>query len=219
MPNETEIKRRISEKARDRFYQYGFSKVTMDELAAELGMSKKTLYKYFPTKEALLWDIYRATTKDFKKSAEELYGNPSLDFVDKLVIVLRKNSETTSQWSSVFLADIQKHARDIWEEVEKFRQESIMQRFSKFFDEGVAEGFFRKDIDQKLTLTIYTKMIHGLLNPDTLSTLPYSAGEVFETIVKILYEGVLTDTGRTKYRSKIGKQATKSTRDIRRKRT
>jgi|SRR5579883_2847971 len=207
MATDTEIKQRITEKARDWFYQYGFSKVTMDELAAELGMSKKTLYKYFTSKEQLLWEIYKITTDDFKSSAENIYADAKTDFVDKLALVLQKNCNTTSQWSKTFLTDIQKHARDIWEEVEKFRQESIMGRFGKFFSEGVAKGFFRNDIDQNLTLIIYTKMIQGLINPDVLSQIPYSAAQVYDAIIKIVYEGVLTDAGREQYRAKLKENA------------
>ena len=48
-----EIRDRILEKARDMFFKLGFSKVTMDEIAFELGMSKKTLYRYFKTKKNL----------------------------------------------------------------------------------------------------------------------------------------------------------------------
>jgi AcrR family transcriptional regulator len=207
MATDVEIKQRITEKARDWFFQFGFSKVTMDELATELGMSKKTLYKYFTSKEQLLWEIYKITTDDFKSSAENIYADEKTDFVDKLALVLQKNCSTTSQWSKTFLADIQKHARDIWEEVEKFRQDSIMGRFGKFFSEGVANGFFRNDIDQNLTLIIYTRMIQGIINPDVLSQIPYSAAQVYDAIIKIVYEGVLTDAGREKYRAKLKENA------------
>jgi AcrR family transcriptional regulator len=207
MATDLEIKQRITEKARDWFFQFGFSKVTMDELATELGMSKKTLYKYFTSKEQLLWEIYKITTDDFKSSAENIYADTKTDFVDKLALVLQKNCSTTSQWSKTFLTDIQKHARDIWEEVEKFRKESIMGRFGKFFSEGVANGFFRNDIDQNLTLIIYTRMIQGIINPDVLSQIPYSAAQVYDAIIKIVYEGVLTDAGREQYRAKLKENA------------
>src|SRR5690606_41317726 len=55
-----DVKKRIMDEARSLFFRYGFSKVTMDEAAEGLGMSKKTLYRYFPSKEVLLEEITAA---------------------------------------------------------------------------------------------------------------------------------------------------------------
>jgi len=54
MTTDTEVRERIISYAREHFMHEGFSKVTLDEIATELGMSKKTLYKYFEDKEDLL---------------------------------------------------------------------------------------------------------------------------------------------------------------------
>jgi len=50
-------RQRIVEAARTHFFSHGFRRVTMDDLAAELAISKKTLYAYFPSKTALLEDV------------------------------------------------------------------------------------------------------------------------------------------------------------------
>lgn len=54
IPKEETIRKRILETAKEFFLEFGYKKVTMDEIADSLGMSKKTLYQYFPSKYELL---------------------------------------------------------------------------------------------------------------------------------------------------------------------
>jgi len=84
-----------------------------------------------------------------------------------------------------------------------------MKRFGAFFKEGVKDGYFRGDIDNQLVLTIYMHVVQGLLNPEVLSELPYSAVMVYEAMTKILFEGMLTNEGRTKYQKKTGSASRK----------
>jgi TetR/AcrR family transcriptional regulator len=58
--------------ARERFFQFGLSKVTMDEIAADLGMSKAALYYYFPTKEDIFRQVISAEQDDFASRIESI---------------------------------------------------------------------------------------------------------------------------------------------------
>jgi TetR/AcrR family transcriptional regulator len=58
--------------ARDRFFRFGLSKVTMDEIAADLGMSKAALYYYFPTKEEIFRQVISAEQEDFVRRIESI---------------------------------------------------------------------------------------------------------------------------------------------------
>ena len=59
MPVDQSTRKRILERVRSRFFSSGFSKVTMDELAHDLGVSKKTIYKHFPSKNELLRELLK----------------------------------------------------------------------------------------------------------------------------------------------------------------
>jgi hypothetical protein len=65
--------------------------------------------------------------------------------------------------------------------------------------EGCDLGVFRKDIDQQLMLLIYTNTIQNIINPDILVQVPFSTAQVFEGVIKIFYEGIMTPEGRAKY--------------------
>ena len=63
MASALEVQNRILEVAGSQFFSLGFTKVTMDEIAHEMGMSKRTLYQYFPGKKALLRKALLSRTK------------------------------------------------------------------------------------------------------------------------------------------------------------
>ncbi len=75
----------ILEAARKRFAYYGFSKVTMDEIAADIGMGKASLYYYFPTKESLFHEVVKQESDQFLRDIQSMLGEkiPACDMLRK----------------------------------------------------------------------------------------------------------------------------------------
>ena len=67
---------------------------------------------------------------------------------------------------------------------------------------GVKEGIFRNDIDTEIITSVYMGAIHSLLNPEVISNLPISFENLHKTVTKIVLEGVLSEEGRNKYKTK-----------------
>src|SRR5207237_2068604 len=91
------VRQRIVEAARAHFFSHGFRSVTMDDLAEELGISKKTLYAHFPGKidlleavlankfasvETTLKEVTRAYPRDFPATLRELLAGPQRELDD-----------------------------------------------------------------------------------------------------------------------------------------
>ncbi|MFQ5709266.1 MAG: TetR/AcrR family transcriptional regulator [bacterium] len=194
-----EITKRILDQSKEEFSNFGFSKVTMDEIAAALGMSKKTLYKYFPSKQVLLQRVMEASMNEIRVGAEQILLDPELDFMAKLQQLLAFLGEHISQtFKQPFLKDIRKSAPDAWDKIERFREEQIHTKFSALIEEGIQKGMFRGDLIRQVVVLVYFNAIQNIINPETLSQLPFTASEVFEAIIRIIFEGILTDTARSK---------------------
>jgi AcrR family transcriptional regulator len=195
-------RKRILDGARDLFFRFGFSKVTMDEAADNLGMSKKTLYKHFSSKE----DLLQAVTQDhMDEMDEELHGlatRKGWTPLDKLKSLMNYVTGVYARMSDSLVHDLRRSAPGIWKQVEDCRREHIFKDFGDLIKEGRRKGMFRKDVDEKLFLMIYFHAIQGLLNPEALSGLSYKPSEVFDAIVKVLFEGLLTDKARAEYHAK-----------------
>ncbi len=195
MTTETEIRERIISYAREHFMHEGFSKVTLDEIAAELGMSKKTLYKYFEDKE----DLLRAGIEEnLRKIAGEIDKITASDcpFAEKLARVMMLIGKQMSRLSRGAMLDMQKFTPDLWKQIETFRREQIFVKIGKMIAQAREENIFRTHVnEQMLTLMIIT-CVQGILNPEVLTQNSFSAEEAFTFIFRTIFEGALTEDAR-----------------------
>jgi AcrR family transcriptional regulator len=90
-----DVKKRIMLEARSLFFRYGFSKVTMDETAEALGMSKKTLYRYFPSKEDLLQEVTNEHLQECDEQQKAICRRQDVSPLERLKLTM-----TTSPASS-----------------------------------------------------------------------------------------------------------------------
>ncbi|HLF19986.1 MAG TPA: TetR/AcrR family transcriptional regulator [Bacteroidota bacterium] len=197
--SDLEIKKRIMETASEWFYRHGFSRVTMDELAEKMGMSKKTLYKYFSSKDDLLNELVEVAMNQTISRCVAISEDRSVDLVTRLKQTMTIVALEYSKIGKLLLEDIQRNAPHIWKKIDSARREHILTNFARMLREGCDLGIFRKDIDQQLMLLIYTNTIQNIINPDILVQVPFSAAQVFEGVIKIFYEGIMTPEGRAKY--------------------
>ena len=188
---------RIVEAARAHFFCHGFRSVTMDQLAEELGISKKTLYAHFPGKiellkavladkfagvEAKLNGIARAHPHDFSAALHELLANMQRE-LDEI--------------KPPFVRDMRQKAPDVFKVIERRRAALIERFFGKLFIEGQRAGMVRKDVPAKLTIEILLAIVQAIMNPLKMEELGMTPKEGFAGILKIILEGALTRRGRT----------------------
>lgn len=194
---EIETKTNILAAAEDMFMQHGYSKVTMEEIASGIGISKKTLYKFFPNKKELLRELMTQRQCEFMDHIEDIWKREDIDFVGKFRNTLDFVGERSSRMNK--LQDVQRIAPEIWAEIHDFKKGKIFEKVRKLFEAGFETGIFRSDIDRDIVILVYTNAVESIVNPESLSELPCTAGQAFEAISKIIFEGILTEQGRSKY--------------------
>ncbi|MRR10254.1 TetR/AcrR family transcriptional regulator [bacterium] len=186
-------RQRILEVAGGIFFSRGFAKVTVDEIAAGLGISKKTLYQHFAGKDQLLQAVVRGMINDVATEVEAIVDDERADFIDQLIGLMRLMTARVSRLSKQFADDMQRHAPDLWREVERFRYQKVMANFGRLVRKGQAAGAIRRDVDPELLTVIFTATIQGVVNPQTLARLPYSASQLFQAVGKTMFIGILTE--------------------------
>ena len=168
----------------------------MDDLAAELGISKKTLYTHFPGKiellEAVLADkfagvetklnkVMRAHPHDFSTALHELLVNTQLE-LDEI--------------KPPFVRDMRQKAPQVFKVIERRRAALIERFFGKLFVEGQRAGMVRKDVPVKLIIEILLTVVQAIMNPVKMGELGMMPKDGFAGILKIVLEGALTRKGR-----------------------
>ncbi|MBI3580099.1 MAG: TetR/AcrR family transcriptional regulator [Ignavibacteriales bacterium] len=198
MSTDLELRDRILFFARDRFMQAGFSKVTLDEIATDLGISKKTLYKFFSSKEDLLKAAVLATMKGIEQSVARI-ASSNKPFAEKLAEVMVVFGKNFGKIGKTMQADLPKYAPELWKEIEKFRREKIITKLAVMIKQAREEKIFREDVNEDVLIHMLIYSIQGILNPEILSQNSFSAPEAFHTIFKVLFEGTLTDEARKNF--------------------
>jgi AcrR family transcriptional regulator len=189
-------RQQIVEAARGHFFSHGFRSVTMDDLAAGLGISKKTLYAHFPGKiellEAVLADKFAGVET---KLNEVMRGHPH-DFLAALHELLVNTQLELDEIKPPFVRDMRQKAPEVFKVIERRRAALIERFFGKLFVEGQRTGMVRKDVPVKLIIEILLTIVQAIMNPVKMGELGMMPKEGFTGILKIVLEGALTPKGR-----------------------
>jgi len=195
------LRTRVLESAGPLFLSRGFVRVTADEIAEHLGISKATLYKAFSGKEEIVREVVRGILNDMGGRVERLVDDGSLGFVEKMVALMSFLGTRMARFEPVFVRDLQKHVPGLWREVEKFRQDKIARNFKIILESGRREGYFRADVDLDLLLAMFASLVQGFINPAALMRSGRSPAETFESVIKVFFQGIVTDKGRRDFSS------------------
>ena len=194
---------RIVEAARHHLFAYGYSTLTMDELAHELGISKKTLYLHFPGKDAIVGVIIDDLGRSVRAAFDAVLGNPELTFTQKLQGVIDAAGNTMGRVNPVTLRDLQRFAPPLYQKIEDLRQKNIPLVFGRLIRAGIAEGKVRPDIDPDFATEYWLQAIRGLVQPATLERIGLTLRPTLAKALNLFFSGLLTPAGRKDYEKHI----------------
>ncbi|HAB53378.1 MAG: hypothetical protein A2315_06650 [Ignavibacteria bacterium RIFOXYB2_FULL_35_12] len=187
-------KDRILELGEEKFFSEGFYKTTMDEVAAELRISKKTIYKFFPSKE----DLVKTIAKHFMNSMKEKIV-PALstdkNAIEKLEELMKILAKTSQKISPKMLDEMRRHFPSLWIEIDKFRTEMMFGNITKVIDQGKKEGLFL-NYPTPIVMNMLVASIRTIVNPEFILNNNFSIIEAARTAFKIIIGGIVTKKGK-----------------------
>ena len=190
---------RILERARVHFFEHGYSAFIMDDLAAELGMSKKTLYVHFAGKDEIIRAVLLGLGEEIRRDAEILLGNRHLTFAEKLRGFVEGMIARMASLQPKTIRDLQRFAPDLHQLVVEMRQKNIPYIFGRFLEEGRLCGAVRPTPDAAFAIEFYLHAIQGLLQPASLERLQLHPRMVIAGAIDLFFGGLLTPAGRQDY--------------------
>lgn len=190
-------KRKIMVSADKLFREAGLYKTSMDELAALMHISKKTIYKYFPSKENLVREIIKFWLVVSTERVDKIVRSKT-DVVTKFVRLLEDYSCEFSQVREKALTDLQIHYPDVWRSIESFREEKIIFYVKKLFRQGYKEKYITK-IPVEIVIASVSASISSVVNPKFLMENNFSTAEALKHVLELHLKGIITEKGRKKY--------------------
>lgn len=197
--DENPVVARITAQARSHFFEHGYSQCTMDELAAELGMSKKTLYVHFPSKEAIMTAVIDDLGREIRASADALLANRQLTFAEKLRGFAEGMVERLTKTNPRLLRDLQRFAPKLFQKITEMRERSIPYVFGRFIEEGQLAGMVRTDLRTDFAVAFFLSAMNGLAQPATMARLGLTPRDIAPRAIELFFGGLLTPAGRQEH--------------------
>ena len=189
----TELQQRIIKQATRMFLCNGIKSVTMDMIASQLGISKRTLYENFKEKNELLLACLENQEKE-KMARLEVYLTNRKNVIDFLLNVYGDILRFMRNTSPMFFVDMERYyprVNDKYENDKECHKQSIID----LLKEGVGEGVIRADTNIEIVATLLTFQFELLKKSDQIFNSKYTFTEIFETIIKSFIRGIATPEG------------------------
>lgn len=191
---ENAVRDRIVAAARQRFFAQGFRGVTMDDLAEELAMSKKTLYAHFAAKAQLVEGVLQTKFQDAEVALKRITADGSGDFFSTLRELLAYMQQQTEEIRPPFLRDLQRESPEMFTLIDRRRRDLVQRYFGKLLGDGRRAGIIRKDIPTKLVIEILLGAAQAIIKQ--LPELDMTPRVAYSSIITVILEGVITQDGR-----------------------
>ena len=184
------LRGKILETAMNAFGEKGIRAVKMDDVAVDLGISKRTLYELYDNKEQLLFEgvkVYNEQRQILIKEKTKNCGN----VMEILLTVYRIKVEEFRQTNPLFYADLVKYPK-----VARFlhqQNQYIHTEMQRFIQRGVSEGFFREDVDEALTMHLFDALGEYVMMNQLYRR--YTIEDIFKNIIFVSLRGICTEKG------------------------
>lgn len=193
-----EDRKRILTHTKNKFHREGFYKTSMDEIASELHVSKKTIYKHFPSKEKLIEEVCSDTSCEIMDKMEAILEVDD-DVVVKFVKLLNMHSNFTVNISEKWLRDLSVHAPGIKKKIDSVKTEQINKVMKKLLEQGKKEKTI-ENFPSPIIIAIFNSSLMTVLNPEFVLNNKFSIQDAFKITYELLLNGILTETGKEKFK-------------------
>ncbi|MCL6493165.1 MAG: TetR/AcrR family transcriptional regulator [Ignavibacterium sp.] len=177
-----------------KFLKEGFYYVTVDQIASELRMSKKTIYKYFSTKDELVEAVAINMMEDVSRKIEDIINSKN-DSLTKALMLFEVMAGVVVRFSENWLKDLQIHTPKLWKKIDEFRTKRAFTALGSIIKQGQSEGIII-DKPAELIIHIFVNTIRSVVHPDFLYHQKFNYKEAFIHSFEILFNGILTPKGK-----------------------
>jgi TetR/AcrR family transcriptional regulator, cholesterol catabolism regulator len=185
---------KILKTALELFFKFGIRHVTMDEIARELGMSKKTIYQYYKEKDDLVNQLLEDALKVQEKQFEELTAI-SKDPVHEMLLISDKMRELMHNINPMFFLDLQKFYPTGFQRFQRFKEECGYQNVVRNIKKGIEQGLYRADLDVDIAARSRMVQLDNLMFGNYFSFERSSMARTHDEILHLFMYGVCSLKG------------------------
>lgn len=187
-------KQQIISKAADLFMRYGIKSVTMDDLAREMGISKKTLYEHVSNKSDLIKQIFEQKITEEKEMMAHFRAT-SKDAIDEILNITKFVLKTLRHLSPTTVYDLQKYYRSTWKMMESLHCNHYYELIRDNLERGIAQGLYRSNLNPDIIAKLYVGSSEFVSNDEWFPVREYRMDELFMQHMTYHLHGITSAKG------------------------
>jgi len=189
-----EVKERIQQKAEELFNKFGIRSVTMDEIAGQLGVSKKTIYQCFSDKDELVsavFDTYMKHSKSLCISGKKKAENA----VQEIFFALDMMEDILATMNPSILYDLEKYHPDVFKKFYAYKNEFLYSIIKENMQWGIHDELYRADVDIDIMSRFRVGTIMIAFSNDVFPKSKFNLMEIEQQILMHFLYGLATTKG------------------------
>jgi AcrR family transcriptional regulator len=189
-----DTKARILEKAKDMFMRYGIRSVTMDEVASQCGVSKKTIYQLFDDKDALVESIMSSHLGEIESKCiiEQLQSENA---VHEIFLANEMGLQMLEQMNPATMYDLRKYYPTAYKILEQHKRKFMYQSVAENIERGIKEGLYRPDINIGILASMRLETTMMGFDQEIFPKSKYAMAEVMQELSDHFLYGITNAKG------------------------
>ena len=189
-----EVKERILEKAHELFIRYGIRSVSMDDIAAQTGISKKTIYQYYTDKDELVSAVFYAIMDDNQKQCL-LDKSKADNALHEVFMAFDMVQDMFTDMNPSVLFDMEKYHPAVFKKFQEYKNSFLYGMIKSNLERGIEEELYRAEIDVDV---MARHRIHSIMlgfNPDVFPGARVNLVHVEQQLLEHFLYGLATVKG------------------------
>lgn len=188
------MEQRIVEKAQDLFFRYGLKSVTMDDIASNLGASKKTIYQYFKDKDHLVDAVVQREIEQDMHECTNIACSCD-NAVQEVFRGFDMLQEMLTTMNPAIIFEMQKYHPDAYKKMNDHKNKFFVNIMKENLKKGIEEGYYREDLNIEVMARYRIESIFLGFNPEVFMQGKYTLLQVEMELMEHFLYGICTNKG------------------------
>lgn len=189
-----DTRKQIMRRAESLFMRYGIKSVSMDDIARELGISKKTLYQFFENKEDLITKTIESHLHDEVCDMDRIVNHAN-NALEEIMLLARHVIGQFQELTSSVVYDLKKYYPEAWNLIDQMQRDHVYKSILNNLQRGITEGDYRSDLDPEIMARLHVGSLYLPIDHTLFPIREFQPDQVFKEYIYHFVRGVASEQG------------------------
>jgi AcrR family transcriptional regulator len=181
----TDLRTKILKTAGELFFKFGIRSVSIDDICAELHISKKTFYTVFKQEDELIVELLDAMRQKKEKDYHLVMAQDG-NVMDMLMANFKRLRGNSMDKHLAFVYDLEKFYPELWYERQKMMRDLDRTQTMHMLQKGIDQGMYRKDLDVEATAILFTHLVEQVFKDLTMMSVSQRVDYALDMLVRMV---------------------------------